>query len=262
MRDLIVLMPVYNDQKDMIRTLDSINEDNNDFSVLIIDDGSKTPLTLNNRQYKFTVKIHRLTVNKGITGALNAGLDLISEMDNIRYIARLDAGDIQVKNRFKTQRLYFNKNQKTKLLGSNVSFYDVNGAAVFDTNLPLTDAAIKKEKFIRSCFIHPTVMFSKEIIEEGLRYSENYPCAEDYELFLRITNKYEVANLSDKLLFCHDRANGISITRRKKQISSVLKCLLTHRDYKSPYWYVGIGKVLAQYFVPRSVFSYIKARLS
>ncbi|WP_163375332.1 glycosyltransferase, partial [Enterobacter hormaechei] len=49
MRDLIVLMPVYNDQKDMIRTLDSINEDNNDFSVLIIDDGSKTPLTLNNK---------------------------------------------------------------------------------------------------------------------------------------------------------------------------------------------------------------------
>ena len=107
MRDLIVLMPVYNDQKDMIRTLDSINEDNNDFSVLIIDDGSKTPLTLNNKQYKFTVKIHRLTVNKGITGALNAGLDLISEMDNIRYIARLDAGDIQVKNRFKTQRSVF-----------------------------------------------------------------------------------------------------------------------------------------------------------
>ncbi|MEA3967763.1 glycosyltransferase, partial [Enterobacter hormaechei] len=73
MRDLIVLMPVYNDQKDMIRTLDSINEDNNDFSVLIIDDDSKIPLTLNNKQYKFTVKIHRLTVKKAITGALNAG---------------------------------------------------------------------------------------------------------------------------------------------------------------------------------------------
>ncbi|RAY63308.1 hypothetical protein DP185_24170, partial [Enterobacter hormaechei] len=96
MSDLIVLMPVYNDQKDMIKTLDSISEDDNDFLVLIIDDGSKIPLTLNDNEYKFNVKIHRLNENKGITGALNAGLDLISEMDTVSYIARLDAGDVQV----------------------------------------------------------------------------------------------------------------------------------------------------------------------
>ncbi|MBK4713506.1 glycosyltransferase, partial [Enterobacter cloacae] len=175
MSDLIVLMPVYNDQKDMIKTLDSISEDDNDFLVLIIDDGSKIPLTLNDNEYKFNVKIHRLNENKGITGALNAGLDLISEMDTVSYIARLDAGDVQVHNRFKKQRQYFHKNQNIKFLGSNVSFFDVNGEAAFDTNLPLTDTQIKKEKYIRSCFIHPTVMFSMEIIKEGLRYSENYP---------------------------------------------------------------------------------------
>ncbi|HIE5387174.1 TPA: glycosyltransferase [Enterobacter cancerogenus] len=255
-------MPVYNDQTDMIKTLDSINEEKNDFQVLIIDDGSKVELTLDERQYAFKVTIHRLKANQGITGALNAGLNLISQMSDINYIARLDAGDIQVKDRFKKQYDFLKKNPNTKMLGSNVSFFDIHGKPVFNTNLPLTDAAIKKEKYIRSCFIHPTVMLSIEIINEGLRYSESYPCAEDYEFFLRITNKYEVANLSECLLLCHDRANGISITRRKKQISSVLKSLLTHKNIFSPYWCIGVCKVIAQYIIPRSVFSFIKARLS
>lgn len=262
MKDLIVLMPVYNDQEDMIKTLDSINEENNDFQVLIIDDGSKNPLTLGNRQYKFNVNIHRLSENKGITGALNAGLDLIVQMTAVRYIARLDAGDFQVKNRFKMQHQYFETHNNTKMLGTNVSFFDVNGEPVFDTNLPLTDDKIKKEKYIRSCFIHPTVMFSIDIIKNGFRYSEKYPCAEDYEFFLRITNRYEVANLRENFVLCHDRVNGISITRRKKQISSVLKSLLKHKDLTCPQWYIGICKVLAQYVIPRTVFSYIKARLS
>ncbi|MEH8204260.1 glycosyltransferase [Aeromonas veronii] len=262
MKGLVVLMPVYNDQVDMIKTLDSIKEEDNDFEVIIIDDGSVVPLTLSNNKYDFKVEIFRLVENKGITEALNTGLDLISKRNDVKYVARLDAGDVQVGNRLSKQYTHMEKNKNIKMIGGNVTFFDTLGFPIFNTNLPLTNQNIKREKYIRSCFIHPAVMFSKEIIDDGMRYSYDYPAAEDYEFFLRIIKSYHVENLTEILLLCHDRANGISIKKRRTQVKSVLRCLIKHKEISSIFWYLGIIKVLVQCFIPRSIFSLVKARLS
>lgn len=60
MRDLAVLIPVYNDQADLELTLSSIDEDNTNFTVYIIDDGSKRPIYLDYMNYKFRIMIRRL----------------------------------------------------------------------------------------------------------------------------------------------------------------------------------------------------------
>ena len=64
MKKTIILIPVYNDKGDLLKTLNSINEDDDNFEILIIDDGSVIPLTLPREKYKF--KIIGLTVSNNI----------------------------------------------------------------------------------------------------------------------------------------------------------------------------------------------------
>ena len=260
MKKTIILIPVYNDKGDLLKTLNSINEDDDNFEILIIDDGSVIPLTLPREKYKFKINIFRLSENMGITKALNTGLDIISNRKDIDYIARLDAGDIQQPNRITIQKKTFESDSELVMLGTNVKFYDTNHNYLFDTKLPLTDIQIKKEKYIRSCFIHPSVLFTKRNIDQGMRYSTKFPAAEDYEFFLRIILNYKVANLDKSYVYCFDRATGISIRKRNIQINSVLKCLFKHRDYTSTYWYFGVFKVLMQKIFPRKVFNLIKSK--
>ncbi|HDD9110054.1 TPA: glycosyltransferase, partial [Escherichia coli] len=83
MKKTIILIPVYNDKGDLLKTLNSINEDDDNFEILIIDDGSVIPLTLPREKYKFKINVFRLSENMGITKALNTGLDIISNRKDI-----------------------------------------------------------------------------------------------------------------------------------------------------------------------------------
>lgn len=261
MKDLAVLIPVYNDQIDLELTLASIDEDNTNFAVYIIDDGSKKPIVLDSVNYKFKIIIHRLEKNSGITHALNCGIERIKK-DGFRFIARLDAGDLQEKNRLCTQYKKMNHDDALYLLGSNVVFYDHNGDLLYRTSLPLEYEEVKSKFYYKSCFIHPAVMMRTSLFDFEASYSTDFPAAEDYELFLRIARKYKSENIPDILIRCNDRVNGISLTKRKIQIRSVLKALIRHKSIFRARWWFGIFKVIFQLYIPRKYFNLIKAKLS
>ncbi|TBM10229.1 glycosyltransferase [Hafnia alvei] len=261
MRDLAVLIPVYNDQADLELTLSSIDEDNTNFTVYIIDDGSKRPIYLDYMNYKFRIMIRRLEKNSGITRALNYGIEIIKK-DGFRFIARLDAGDLQEKNRLCSQYKKMNHDDTLYLLGSNVIFYDHNGNLLYRTSLPLEYENIKSKFFYKSCFIHPAVMMRTSLFDFEESYSTDFPAAEDYELFLRIARKYKSENIPDILIRCNDRVNGISLTKRNTQIRSVLKALKRHNSVFKIQWWFGVFKVIFQLYMPRKYFNLIKAKLS
>ena len=49
---------------------------------------------------------------------------------------------------------------------------------------------IKIQLLYRTCFAHPTVMMDKQyLIENNLRYNNEYKCSQDYELWSRIVDK-------------------------------------------------------------------------
>lgn len=122
----------------------------------------------------------------GITKALNTGLDIISNRKDIDYIARLDAGDIQQPNRITIQKKTFESDSELVMLGTNVKFYDTNHNYLFDTKLPLTDIQIKKEKYIRSCFIHPSVMFTKGLLIKECDIRQNFLQQKIMNFFLEL----------------------------------------------------------------------------
>src|SRR5688572_20965948 len=102
--DFYLLIPFFNNLPGLFHSLKSVQYDANKYAVVIVDDGSTHPITLevvySQISRDISVEIIQLPCNKGITTALNTGLQWIIQQNNAHFIARLDCGDICTPERF------------------------------------------------------------------------------------------------------------------------------------------------------------------
>ncbi|MEZ9845395.1 glycosyltransferase [Vibrio breoganii] len=254
---LAILIPVYNEGDSLLHTLESIKEDRNDFTVFIVDDGSTEPISINTSKFPFDIRILRLDANKGIVSALNYGLYTIIESNSYELVARLDCGDSNVKNRFKTQLSVFS-NPKINLVGSNVLFFDKDNNYQFNTNVPIEHENILRYKWKKTCFIHPTVMFRLSVIDQIGFYPDRYRHIEDLVYFHKMSQIGRSINISDSLVECEIRKSGISHLNRKEQLSNGLRYRFDNPDYFDLYWYLSILKNLLSRFLSRRIIDKLK----
>jgi glycosyltransferase involved in cell wall biosynthesis len=261
MRDLAVLIPAYNDQVGLERTLASIDEADNSFTVVVVDDGSDPPVSLDPERYPFRIELLKQEQNGGIVKALNTGLEFVIEA-GCKFVARLDAADLNRPGRFEQQYKRMSEDKGLCLLGSNAVFRnETDEAELFVTKLPTTHAGAQKWMVFRNCFIHPTVMLRVECLAEIGLYDANFPHIEDYVLFSRITEKFRTENIEEPLVDCFVREGGISMRHAKQQMLSGLKFRWKHPRPLNPLWYAYIAKRLAYLVVPFKLRNGLKGKL-
>lgn len=192
-------MSVYNGEKHLRTAVDSIlGQSFKDFEFIIIDDGSADKSLDILREFQQKDKRIKIVSreNKGLTVSLNEGINLAQG----EYIARMDADDISLPKRFEEQINFLGNNKDVVLCGTWAKIIDENGVELGDYKTPTTNEEIKKNIIFHNPFIHPSVIFKKEIIKTVGLYSEKIKYAQDYEYWLRIVKRNKVANLSDFLL--------------------------------------------------------------
>ena len=121
-----VLMPVYNAQRYVAEAVQSIlTQTMGDFEFIIIDDGSTDDSTRILRDWAQRDSRIRLVSrpNTGLCVALNEGL----AMANGRYIARMDADDISLPQRFALQLEYLKTHEKLVCIGGSFLLIDAAG---------------------------------------------------------------------------------------------------------------------------------------
>jgi hypothetical protein len=187
---VILLIPHYKNVKGLKTSLLSIGNKEN-LDVLIVDDGSNIMIDEEDIRNCFlgqgNVSFIYLKENKGIEIALNTGLKYILDK-KYELTSRLDCGDICVKDRFKQQQSFLEKNKDIVLVGSNVNFVDTSGNLVYVLKVPEKDKRIRKKMFINAMHIHPTIMFRNKILESTGLYPVDFKAAEDYAFFFNILN--------------------------------------------------------------------------
>ncbi|RDU36041.1 glycosyl transferase family 2 [Neobacillus piezotolerans] len=259
MNRIAVLIPVFNNQEGLLLTIASfVNEKEEAVDIYVVDDGSTPAITCPDKINQHAVHVVRMAENKGIEYALNHGLNTIRG-GNYEYIARIDAGDRVLKNRFSKQAFFLSENKEIALAGSYSNFKTKEGTLHFTYKPPKTYKAIKRKMHMNSCFSHPAVMFRADLIDKVGPYSLAYKSAEDYEFFFRIVNRYQTANLDDVLLEEEFNDTGISATRRRQQLFSRLKVQLKYFDFTEVYSYLGIFKTAALFMIPRSFIERVKS---
>jgi len=253
MNNIIVLIPHYNYIEGLIKSLKSIDIDE-EVDVLVVDDGSKT--TLNEEIIKDSFKAKgkiffiKLKKNTGVTGALNSGLRS-KIINDYKYIARLDCGDTCVKGRFKTQKSFLEKNNNIHLVGSLVNYVDLEGNYLYTLKSPITHEIIKKKLYINSMISHPTFFMRKELIDFIGYYPRKYKAAEDLAFLFKIKSKgYKLANVDLVLVNVEYNENSVSGKLRDEQLKSRIKLICDNFDYsRNAFW--GLIRSCIIFVLPR-----------
>jgi len=194
-----VLMPVYNAEKFLKEAIDSIlNQTFKDFEFLIINDAS----TDNSKKIILSYKDPRIRYfendkNLGVAKTLNKGLRLAKG----KYIARMDADDISLSERFKKQVEFMEKSPLIAVCGAWLRLIGNENQNNEIWKSPSDFESIKSLALFYSSIYHPTVLIRKETLKKyNLFYDPSFAHAEDYELWVRIMEKAKVANLKEILL--------------------------------------------------------------
>lgn len=166
--------------------------------LIIVDDGStdESDLVYKKFEYLNFLDVIRFDHNKGLTAALNAGLDKASA----RYIMRADPDDILMPERIEVQYKFMESNPQIDVLGSNVIYFsDLDARPINTSNFPLNHKEIvARYKKGEHGLQHPTV-FVKSEVYKSYRYQKIFP-AEDYEIFSRMVKDGKVfANIAKPL---------------------------------------------------------------
>lgn len=203
-----VILPVYNECNFLQKAIDSIvNQNYLNIEIIIINDGS-TNSEVEEICLKYIDKIVYLKKeNGGVASALNYAINVAKG----EYIARMDGDDISNPERIYKQVEFLEKYKDIDICGTNYEYINENDLVIFCSNLPLVDSEIKIHNIFQNSLCHPSIMFRREVFDNGLRYDENVK-AEDYELWLRLEKKVKFANLRECLI--KYRCNECGVTRK------------------------------------------------
>ena len=259
MKELIILIPHYNNVEGLYNSIRSI-EESFKIDLMVVDDGSETKPSIIDlkKNYKLgEIIFEALPVNQGIESVLNYGLKKILDL-NYNYIGRLDCGDLCHKNKFLVQLNYLSQNQDIVLLGTQVNFIgSKNKKILYKSNLPTSYKKIKKEFYVNCVIIHPTVVFRSNILNTTGFYPTAYKAAEDYAFFFKILKKYKVENLNEVLVDVIFDEKGISFKSRKTQIRSKIK-IIKDNFYIGLYPIYGILRNSLLLYMPHNLLISIK----
>lgn len=191
-----VVMPVYNAEKYLKESIDSIlNQTYTDFEFIILNDGStdnteKIILSYDDQRIVYVKNEENLqivkTLNKGI--AISKG----------KYIARMDADDISLPERFEKQIKFMESNVDISVCGSFLETIGKEEKRIW--KYPITPESIKVTLMFNSPLAHPSVIIRKSFFDKAV-YSLEYQKAEDYYLWVENSNESKYANIPEVLLY-------------------------------------------------------------
>ncbi|WP_051200730.1 glycosyltransferase family 2 protein [Butyrivibrio sp. XPD2002] len=214
-----VVMASFNEPSNIIgEAIDSIlAQTYGNFELLIIDDSTNEETIHKLNSYNDPrIRLVRQGHHAYLPEKLNVGL----KMARGKYIARMDADDIALKERFEKQVDFLEKHSNIYVIGGQVNLMDESGYVFSEKKYPLKGLKLYMHSTYKSPFNHPSTMFRKELIDSGFLYNESLTkTSEDIDLWLRIIHEgYGIANLPIKVTNYRVREKMAQWRSSKKEI--------------------------------------------
>ena len=229
-----VVLPVYNAEAYVREAVEGILEQTfTDFELIIINDGSTddSGVILRELAARDTRIVLIERPNGGLVSALNDGI----ESARADLIARMDADDVAMPERFALQHARMIQEPELAVLGSFFHIMDRDGAIIrLYNDLPLTPAAAMRFVNHRCPVHHPTVMMRRDAVLKAGGYRKAFCHAEDYDLWLRMSDLgHAIANLPQPLLNYREHGANVSAVHWEAQRRSTILSRLAHRVRKA-----------------------------
>ena len=210
-----VVLPVFNGATYIIEAVTSVLEQTfNDFELLVIDDGSTdstrdllAPLAADDARLKVLAEPHR-----GLVGSLNYGIS-IARGD---LIARMDADDAALPNRFADQVAYLDAHPDCVVVGTSILKVNADGQPAKRSATPWQLPTFDPLSFPPQIggVPHPTAMIRAAALAVVGGYRPYFYNAEDRDLWARLWRIGRIYQLPDVAL--RYRVHSGSVTRQKR----------------------------------------------
>lgn len=176
-----IIMSVYNRPEYISDALSSIFAQScKEFEVIVVDDGSTEDMKVILGEYLPRVRYFRKE-NGGAASARNYGI----ERAEGEYISFLDSDDMWHQNKLDMQLKFLKGNKEIGLVCSGFLYHGRNGKKTGD-KAEWEKGNLFESLFCKS-FIHTsTVVLRRSVLDKVGLFDEQYMCAEDYDLWLRI----------------------------------------------------------------------------
>lgn len=216
-----VVMSVYNGERYLREAIESILDQSfPDFEFIIIDDGStdgsgEIISSYNDRRIKWFRQ-----GNKGLAPALNEGI----KHGIGKYVARMDADDISLPNRLKTQYDFLESHTNSVVVGSHANIVDRSGRYLYTSRMPTDWEMIRKRLPLSPFIYHSSAMFRRESFNHcGGYYEKIKHHFEDAILWNKMAKLGELWNIDEPLI--NYRLVPSSISNRDKQTAAYIYSL-------------------------------------
>lgn len=182
-----VLMGIYNCQDTLAKAIESIfAQSYTNWELVLCDDGSsdRTYQIAEAYKKKYPDRIVLLQHNKN--QGLNVTLNHCFQASNGELLARQDADDSSLPQRFEKQVEYLENHPECSFVSCNM--YVFNGVSRAGLRIQSKVKPDKKDVLISNQFHHATLMIRREALEAVGGYSENHRLlrVEDYNLYTKL----------------------------------------------------------------------------
>ena len=212
MNKISVIMSAFNCENTIEKSINSIlNQTYENFEFLITDDNSTdhtSEIIKNMKKNDSRIMFYQNTKNIGLTKSLNKLLSISSGS----FIARQDADDLSLENRFDLQLEHIEK-------------YNLDGCTTLATSLQSNEVIHKYKNLLpsklvikfKNPFIHGSLILKNEILKSIGGYDERFLYAQDYKLMNDILKKVYKVKIMKKNLYILNTINNISSNFRNEQ---------------------------------------------
>lgn len=214
-----IIIPVYNPGAYLTETLDScISQSYKNYKITVIDDCSTQDIKAMLKRYP-SVNYLRTDTNLGPGGARNFGIrNTTGEL-----ISFIDSDDVMDREKLANSVEEFKKNKNIGMTCGNYRIL-VHGRlrSPFYKRAPtINHKALMRNNYVAS----GSVTVKRGVLEDVGMFDEEYWIAEDYDMWVRISEKYDIKYIHKILYFYRIIPGGNSLTQRgdvqKKHLSNL-----------------------------------------
>lgn len=209
-------MVVCNVDRYLAEAIESVlNQSSRDFEFIILDFGSTDNSKLIASSYAAKdgrIRLHTIP-HCGLAEARNA----VCMLTRGRYLAIQDADDISFSDRLSLQVEFMEKHPEVDVVGGTTEWVDLHANPLRMHNVPTEDCEIKEALLTRNPFIHSSVLMRREAFLRVGGYRAAFAQAEDYDLWLRMSEHSQCANLKQTVVKYRLHPYQISLRKLRQQ---------------------------------------------
>jgi len=219
-----VMMAAYNAEKFIAPAIESIlHQTYSNWELIILNDGStddtkKVIETFSDNRIRY----YENKINKGLVFTRNRMISL----SNGKYLAVLDSDDISYSKRLSKEVQFLEKHPEYCLVGSSIEMIDASGNLTGEKwLLPARDKLIPSILFFHNNIAHSTVLMRHDCLPSPA-YREGYAPAEDYDLWIRLSQLGKIHNFYKPLVAYRKHESNVSMGDSRKQLDKAERKIL------------------------------------